>query len=115
MDSGRVAVIIGGVNGIGLAVATLCLKIGMKVAIADIDQAGLDKVQTQHGDAAVLCVKCDATNRGDVKAFADKVYNKWNDVGLLFNNTGVMRSDSAYATSLEDWKLMFEVTFFAGV
>jgi NAD(P)-dependent dehydrogenase (short-subunit alcohol dehydrogenase family) len=122
MEQGRVAVIFGGASGIGLGVAKLCRhKIGMKVAIADISQDALNKAEKElvngsnKDSLSLLLVQCDATNEKQVKAFADQIYQKWNDVGFLFNNTGIMRADSAYNTSLEDWKRVMSVTFDATV
>ena len=101
MEQGRVAVIFGGAAGIGLAVARRCKNnLGMKICIADIDKAQLELVRKEF--PSDLCVYCDATDSEQVKKFADEIYSKYNDVGFLVNNTGIVRGNSAFKTSLQD-------------
>jgi len=114
MEPNRVAVIFGGASGIGLATAHLCRnKVGMKLAIADIDDKALANLKAEFPDA--LCVKCDAADESQVKQFAEQVYAKFNDCGFLFNNTGIVRGDSAYKSRLDDWRKVMRVTFDAAV
>ena len=114
MKPQRVAVIFGGASGIGLAVARLCAnKVGMRLAIADIDENALAQVQKEFPSA--ICQRCNASDEREVKDFADQVYAKWNDCGFLFNNTGIVRGDSAYKSKLEDWRKVMSVTFEAEV
>lgn len=114
MEPNRVAVIFGGASGIGRAVAEACVKRGLKVAIADVNETLLEEARKQFPKECMV-VRCDATNEKDVKQFADAVYAKWNDCGLLMNNTGIMRGDSAFQTSLTDWQMVMKLTFEAHV
>lgn len=46
----KIAVITGGANGIGYALAQEAIKRGMKVVIGDIDKEGLDRVEKEFKD-----------------------------------------------------------------
>ncbi|MEO8669105.1 MAG: SDR family NAD(P)-dependent oxidoreductase [Bauldia sp.] len=92
--SGRVAAITGGAGGIGLAAARRFAGLGMKVAIADLDQSALDKAAAEiaaaapGGKGAVLTFKADVSRMADVTGFKDAVYEKWGEVAVLMNNAG---------------------------
>lgn len=49
---GNTALISGGASGIGLAVARLCAKHGMRLALVDISSSNLARAQKEFGDAA---------------------------------------------------------------
>ncbi len=57
---GRAAVITGAASGIGLAMAERCVALGMKVCMADVDEAALR--------AAVGLLAAKAANQADVFA-----------------------------------------------
>lgn len=61
---GNVAVVTGGASGIGLAVAEQLIARGMRVALADIDDAKLRAVTARltEGGADVLAHACDTSS-----------------------------------------------------
>jgi NAD(P)-dependent dehydrogenase (short-subunit alcohol dehydrogenase family) len=89
---GRVAVITGGASGIGLAAAIRFAKLGMKVAIADIDAARLDAAKAQIlavGGRDVLTVTADVAKKADVEALRDRVLAAFGDIAVVMNNAGI--------------------------
>ena len=94
IQPGRVAVVTGGAGGIGLAAARRFAALGLKVVIADLDQAALDAagaaiVAASPGkDAAVLAVQCDVSRMDDVLRLKEQAYEAFGEVGVLMNNAG---------------------------
>ena len=88
---GRVVVITGAGSGIGRALAIACAAEGARVAISDIDEAGLATTQhaiTDRGGAA-RATRLDVADRDAVYAYADQVMADYGVVHLLVNNAGV--------------------------
>ncbi|SEQ81967.1 hypothetical protein SAMN05216548_10811 [Faunimonas pinastri] len=90
---GHVAVITGGASGIGLAAAERFASFGMKVALADIDEAALETARAQVANVAavpqdVLAVLTDVSRREDIEALKSRVYQAFGAVHVLMNNAG---------------------------
>jgi NAD(P)-dependent dehydrogenase (short-subunit alcohol dehydrogenase family) len=69
---GKVAVITGAASGIGRGIAERCVSEGMKVVLADIDEASLTEAETElrTQGGTVLGVRADVSKRGDVEQLA---------------------------------------------
>ena len=100
----KVAVITGGANGIGRAIAERCVHEGMKVVLADIEERPLIKTveEIKTTGAYVIGVLTDVSKQTDVDALAQKALDAFGEVNLLFNNAGV----SGWVTAT--WKSMIE-------
>jgi NAD(P)-dependent dehydrogenase (short-subunit alcohol dehydrogenase family) len=85
---GRVAVVTGGASGIGKALAKACLAEGMKVVIADVEAAALEKTTKELG-GEITGIVTDVSDYASVKALADQVFETHGNCHLLFNNAGV--------------------------
>ena len=72
--TGKVAFITGGASGMGLAMARSFSAAGMKVAIADIEQSALDRVQAEFDktNAEVITLKVDVTDRDAMEKAAQE-------------------------------------------
>lgn len=101
---GKVAVVTGGANGIGHALAQEAVKRGMKVVIADIDKKGLDRVESEFKDlnADFMTVYMDVTEYNDMEMLAKKTIDKYGQVDILFNNAGVVVPGSIWKLPLND-------------
>ncbi|RJF88806.1 SDR family NAD(P)-dependent oxidoreductase [Oleomonas cavernae] len=111
---GKVAVVTGGASGVGLALVRLLGQQGMKIAIADIDQAALDATVAELTAAGVpaIGVKADVTKAESVDALADKVFAAYGNVHLLFNNAGVGLGEAQrriWTLPVKDWDWGFAV------
>jgi NAD(P)-dependent dehydrogenase (short-subunit alcohol dehydrogenase family) len=109
---GKVAVITGAASGIGRGIAQKCAGVGMKVVLADIDEANLSEVETElktMGAAAVLCVRTDVSKRSDIESLAGQAFDTFGGVHLLFNNAGVAAGGPPWEATWNDWEWVIGV------
>lgn len=101
----RVAVVTGGASGLGRAMALRFAREGVKIVLADIEQAALDKTAKEFSDAGypVLAVRTDVSSGRDVDALADKAFSTFGGVHILCNNAGVAPGGTIWEQSEKDW------------
>lgn len=96
-----VALISGGGNGIGRAVAQRMARAGMAVVVADYDHAAAEQVRSEiiddGGKADALCV--DVTVAREVKAVVSDIALRFGAIDVLANIAG----GSFYAKRIEDF------------
>ena len=90
---GKVAMITGGVSGIGLATAKRLSEVGANIALLDIDESKSEKAIEEIRISAkkVKFYKGDVTSYLDCKKVAEDVYKEFGRIDILFNNAGVIR------------------------
>jgi NAD(P)-dependent dehydrogenase (short-subunit alcohol dehydrogenase family) len=106
---GKVAVITGGVSGIGLGTVELFVAEGARVIAADIqDEKG--RMLEQRFRGAVRYVRCDVTQEGDIAAAVGLARSEFGGLDVLFNNAGIsdMMREVA-AIEAETWSWIFDV------
>jgi NAD(P)-dependent dehydrogenase (short-subunit alcohol dehydrogenase family) len=81
-------VVTGGASGIGKALAKAFLGEGMRVVIADVEAAALEKTAKELG-GGTQGVVTDVSDPASVNALADRVYAAHGACHLLCNNAGV--------------------------
>jgi len=111
---GKVAVITGGASGIGRGFAHAFAKRGMKIVLADIDKAALDKVsqELRDIDVDVMSVITDVSDRDQVAHLADVSYERFGVVNILCNNAGVASGGPIRLMTLENWDWVLGVNLF---
>lgn len=108
---GKVAIVTGGAQGIGRAIAEALARDGADIVVADLDpgrsQEAVAAVQ-QLGRRA-LNVKVNVADFNDVKAMADHVMKEWGKIDILVNNAGITRDGLLLRMKEEDWNLVMQV------
>jgi NAD(P)-dependent dehydrogenase (short-subunit alcohol dehydrogenase family) len=102
----RVAVITGAGSGIGRALAQNLAARGAHLALADIDDEGLQQTAASvasHG-VQVTTHLVDVADRQSVLAFADDVEARHGGAQLLFNNAGVSVTADFADTTWDDFE-----------
>lgn len=109
--TGRIAVVTGGSQGIGRAIALALAEAGADVAICARHAAGLETVADevratgQHGFAAV----CDVTNAGQVSHLPAEVGENLGPIDILVNSAGASESHKFPGHPDDLWARMLEV------
>jgi NAD(P)-dependent dehydrogenase (short-subunit alcohol dehydrogenase family) len=107
LDS-KVAVITGGANGLGEAIATRMAEEGALVAVLDIDQAGGERVAGAL--AGAMFHACDVTSEQDVSAALAAVRAQHGRIGILVNNAGVEGANKpTHELPLAEWERVMGV------
>lgn len=103
--TGKTAFVTGGANGIGFAMAKAFLGAGMRVVIADVDEAALAAAaaELKGSNTEVMAVQLDVTDRDQYKAVADRVESEFGYIDVLCNNAGVYRGGTIDKVTYEDW------------
>ena len=114
---GKTAVVTGAASGIGRALALRCAEEGMSVAIADVDEAGLEETGKQISllGAQVVAVPTDVSKIEAVEALARRACDAFGGVHLVFNNAGVLVSGCSWERSAADWEWVLGVNLFGAI
>jgi NAD(P)-dependent dehydrogenase (short-subunit alcohol dehydrogenase family) len=108
---GKVAVITGAASGIGRGIAERCVREGMKVVLADIEESTLTKAESElkTSGGTVLGVRTDVSKRSDVELLARQALQAFGQVHLLFNNAGVAAGGAPWEATWNDWQWVINV------
>ena len=100
---GKVAFITGGASGIGLGMAKVFLRAGMRVVIADIRRDHIENALMQIGDAPVHVIHLDVTDRAGFARAADETEKVFGQVDILCNNAGINMFAPMEQCTFQDW------------
>ena len=108
---GKVAVVTGAASGIGLGMCQAFADRGMKLVLADLDEAALAAAQAEFAAADVPCVtrKTNVADHEEVQALADVAMEAFGQVNVFCANAGVGIPTSARNMKLADWKWIIDV------
>ena len=114
---GGVAVVTGAASGIGRALANRLATEGMSLAIADIDEQGLQETERQVSAkrAAVSTHILDVADATRMQEFATEVVARHDRVTLLVNNAGVSLHGRLEEISLADFEWLMQINFWGVV
>jgi 3-oxoacyl-[acyl-carrier protein] reductase len=104
---GRVAVITGAAQGIGLGIATRFAEEGAGIAVLDLDEeraaeAAASLVSTDGGQRHTG-IGCDVSDAASVQAAVDRVVTDLGGLHILVNNAGITRDNLLFKMSDDDW------------
>jgi NAD(P)-dependent dehydrogenase (short-subunit alcohol dehydrogenase family) len=86
---GKVAIVTGSANGIGLGIATRFAREGAKVVICDMDEARLPQAKSEIEEASgseVLAVRTDVSNEAEVEQLFKQAIDRFGTLDILVNN-----------------------------
>lgn len=112
--AGRNALVTGGGQGLGEAMALGLAGYGANVAVADIN---VNTVQSTAHEIETLGVKSlalhgDVTSEEDAERVVQTVVHAWGSIDVLINNAGISILGPAEETSLTDVKRLYDIDVF---
>ena len=112
---GKVAVVTGAANGIGLALAESLAGAGCKLVLADVEADSLDAAAERlgRGGTEVVAVPTDVASRDAVLALATATEAAFGGAELVFANAGVSMVGRPFAAlSMNDWDWVLGVNLY---
>jgi meso-butanediol dehydrogenase / (S,S)-butanediol dehydrogenase / diacetyl reductase len=108
---GRVAIITGGSQGIGRAVADRLAREGAKVAVVALrEEAIAQAVRDLHDRGAEATgIVADVSDEADTRRYVAETVQAFGRVDILVNNAGTIEIASLSSTSVEAWDRVFAV------
>jgi NAD(P)-dependent dehydrogenase (short-subunit alcohol dehydrogenase family) len=100
---GRVAIVTGAAQGIGLGIAKSLGEEGARVVINDVQEERLAAAREALAGHEVLAVVADVSRREDVKRLVESTVDAYGGVDILVNNAGVLLNKGFLEHSEEEW------------
>jgi NAD(P)-dependent dehydrogenase (short-subunit alcohol dehydrogenase family) len=109
--NGRTAFVTGGASGIGLALGQAFAKAGMKVMLADVETAALERAVSDLRDVTpdVRGIHCDVADAGSVERAAQATFAAFGHVHVVCNNAGVAAAGGIDNISVDNWRWVIDV------
>jgi len=116
--SGKVAVVTGGIQGLGKATASMLLRAGAQVAVNYFDDAAgvcrqrAEEAAKEWGNAG-LVMAADVRSRENMTAFFEAVKAKFGRLDFLVNNAAILRDRSVKNLTDEEWDAVVDTNLSA--
>ncbi len=109
--AGNVAVITGAAGGIGKGIAEAMGELGVRLALVDIREEPLQKIQEEFQQAGleVMIVPTDILSKESVQTMARTVANDYGSIDILINCAGVSYLEEAVSFDEAKWDLVMGV------
>lgn len=107
----KVALVTGGVSGIGKGIAKMFASLGAEVVVADLEEEMALEVQEEiKGDGGTcLGVRLDVTDEESVAKAVGRIVEELGGVDILVNSAGTGTMSALTETILEEWDLVLDV------
>jgi len=108
---GQTAVVTGGAQGLGEAIALTFADAGAKVVIGDLNagQAEASAAALREKGHEAIAVRTDVTSPGDVEALVAAAVGTFGRLDTFVNNAGITRDATIRKMTLEDFELVIDV------
>ncbi|MFH1489836.1 MAG: SDR family oxidoreductase [Pseudomonadota bacterium] len=107
--TGKTAVVTGGSEGIGLAIARAFLDSGAGVAICSRSQIKLDRALAGLNSPKCLGMTLDVADRPTLFEFADRVEEHFGGIDIWVSNAGILVGARLIETSEEEMQRLWDV------
>ena len=107
----KVAVVTGAGSGIGRSLAKSLAARGCRLALSDVNEAGLAETAAGLDGAEVKTYRLDVSDRDAIYAHAAQVRKDFGQVNLIINNAGVALSATVREMTDDDFKWVMDIDF----
>jgi len=97
----KVAIVTGGGQGIGQAIARKLAAEGATVVVTDVDEA--NATATANALPSAVAIRADVTDRQGVQAMAERVAGQFGRIDVLVNNAGWDKASPFIDSDPADW------------
>ncbi len=107
----RNVLITGAASGLGLALAREAGRLGMRVALADINEQRGEQARRGLSENGVECLftYCDVRREQDIRNAVQRVVRRWGQLDILINNAGVAAAGLFEAIPADDWDWLLDI------
>lgn len=90
--TGQTAVVTGGAQGLGLAIAKRFIDEGARVVLGDVNLDATEAAALELGGPEVAsAVRCDVTSASDVEELVQAAVERFGSLDIMVNNAGITR------------------------
>ena len=108
---GKVALVTGGAQGIGKAVALLLAGKGADIAVSDVNLQKAEETasEIQSMGRKAMAVRADVANGQEVDQMVQAILERFGRIDILVNNAGIARDKLILRMTEEDWDAVLNV------
>lgn len=108
---GKVVLVTGSGQGIGLAAARAFAGQGATVVLNDVNQETLDKAAQEFQSRGTRClaIKADTSKKTEVDALFARIKEAYGRLDVLVNNAGITRDAFLHKMTEEQWRQVIDV------
>jgi 3-oxoacyl-[acyl-carrier protein] reductase len=89
---GQVAVVTGGGQGLGFAIAERFVAEGARVVLGDVNLGGTEEAAQQLGGNEIsIAARCDVTDAEQVQSLVETAVERFGGLDIMVNNAGITR------------------------
>ena len=108
--TGQTAVVTGGAQGLGFAIAERFIAEGARVVLGDLDLGATEAAAKQlGGEDVALAVRCDVTKGVEVDALVAAAVERFGGLDIMVNNAGITRDATMRKMTEEHFDQVIDV------
>ncbi|HEY9304171.1 MAG TPA: 3-oxoacyl-ACP reductase FabG [Mycobacterium sp.] len=108
--AGQTAVITGGAQGLGFAIAQRFVDEGARVVLGDVNLEATEPAAKElGGDDVAAAVRCDVTSGADVDSLVASAIDRFGGLDIMVNNAGITRDATMRKMTEEEFDQVIAV------
>lgn len=108
--NGQIAVVTGGAQGLGLAIAERFVSEGARVVLGDVNLEATEAAAKQLGGGEVaVAARCDVTKADEVETLLQAALERFGGLDIMVNNAGITRDATMRKMTEEQFDQVIDV------